>query len=464
MKFENTEVMNFVGALRGMRNPMNSWDKSDSGFGCIKRNVWGKEEKGIRMCDECGATYDSKCICQSINGQNFVIGENDMKLAQKLIRAGSEHRKFMRQIFVSVDITAPSYFMAELDTYKIGVTRNSCSFMHRGISKRFEIEDFEIDDDRIFEILSTRKIEKENHIFYPYETDEYKIYTTENGRKYKVYKNGRIISLAHSVTDITGKTKGRTRYFEEREVIPSITKQGYWEINIGGRKGERWLLHRLVASVWLKNVNNLETVDHIDNNKNNNSVENLEWVTREENVKREFEDDLFRKDNIKSNYLNWKASSKITPFDKFNIKKMNENGLSQKEIADKFNISQSQISVVIRNAKNTSDNYELFESCWMWEQLLNNLNMLRDKYLDTKDYKYFRLIRQILPQGYLYRSTITMSYENLFNICNQRKNHKLNEWSGKDDSTKENFISWARTLPYAQELIFLDELEGEKNE
>ena len=96
MRFENTSVYNIYNAILGARNPHESWNKSDSIFN----------------------GFDEKI-------ENTTIGENDLKLAQTLIKAGSEHRKFMRQIFVSVDITAPSYFMAELDTYKIGVTRNS---------------------------------------------------------------------------------------------------------------------------------------------------------------------------------------------------------------------------------------------------------------------------------------------------------------------------------------------------
>ena len=98
MKFENTEVWGFEHALRGLRNPKNSWNKSDS-------------------------YYD--------DNNNFVIGENDMKLAQSLIKAGSEHRKFMRQIFVSVDITAPLYWWKEFDTYKVGTVANSTSTMHK---------------------------------------------------------------------------------------------------------------------------------------------------------------------------------------------------------------------------------------------------------------------------------------------------------------------------------------------
>lgn len=448
MKFEKTEVMGFKGALRGMRNPMNSWNKSDSYYGYYQCNVCNHNH----LCDKCITSDENNYAIEAP-----IIGENDMKLAKKLIKAGTEHRKFMRQIFVSVDITAPSYFMAEFDTYKIGTVRNSTSFMHKGVSKSFEIEDFEIDDERIIDILSTRKIKEKNDLYYPYETEEYKIYTTQNNRRYEIYKNGKVFSCPFSYTD----TKGRTKSFEKYEVKPSIRKDGYWELNLGGREKEKWLLHRLIAFVWLDNTNHYETIDHKDNNKNDNSVENLEWTTRKENIKREFEDNLNRKDNIYANYKNWKISSKITPFDKLKIREMYQDGLNQKQISERYNISQSQVSVVLRNVKNTSDNYELFEECWIWEQILDTLNYLRERYLETKDYKYFRKIRQILPQSYLYTSTITMSYENIYTMVHQRKSHKLNEWSGQDNPELPNFISWARTLPYAQDLIFIDKTEDE---
>ena len=120
MKFENTVVFNFEGALRGMRNPMNSWDKSDS-------------------CDE----YEEH-IGYSI--RKYVIGKNDLALAQALIRGGSEHRKFMRQIFVSVDITAPLYWWKEFDTYKVGTVANSTSTMHKLASTPITMDCFEMDD------------------------------------------------------------------------------------------------------------------------------------------------------------------------------------------------------------------------------------------------------------------------------------------------------------------------------
>ena len=250
MKFENTEVFNFEGALRGMRNPKESWSKSDS--------YYGNNEVGL---------------------ESYVIGPNDLQLAQTLIRAGSEHRKFMRQIFVSVDITAPQYFWAELDTYKVGTVRNSTSMQHKGVSHKYTIDDFEVDE---------------------------------------------------------------------------------------------------------------------------------------------------------------------------NVKEV----LRVKEISEMTRLSQSQISVIVGGVNDTSENKELFETCWYWKQTLNDLNILRDKYLETKDYKYFRMIRQLMPMGYLYKSTVTMNYENLLAICSkgQRRFHKLTEWS-------KSFIDWARTLPYAQELIFIDECE-----
>lgn len=208
------------------------------------------------------------------------------------------------------------------------------------------------------------------------------------------------------------------------------------------------MLHRLVAYVWLDNSNNYTTIDHLDGNKANNSIENLEWVSLEENVKREWEKGLVEIDLQKA-YKNWKASSKIMPDIRLKIQKLYQEGKSQKELAEMFDVSSGQVSVIVRNAKNTSDNQELFEHCWYWEKLIENLNVLRDKYLETKDYKYFKLIRQLMPMGYLYTSTITMNYENLLNMVHQRKNHKLTEWS-------VDFIAWAKTLPFADELLFYE--------
>lgn len=112
LKVERISVMNMENAIRGARNPMNSWARMDS-------------------------TYDG-------NG-NFILGENDLSLARRLAVAGSDHRKFLRQIIVSMDITAPLYWWKEFDTYKVGTVANSCSTMHRIHSKPFELADFSTD-------------------------------------------------------------------------------------------------------------------------------------------------------------------------------------------------------------------------------------------------------------------------------------------------------------------------------
>lgn len=228
MKFESTEVFNITNAMRGMRNPMNSWDKNDSG--------WTYPDPDNKP------DYEIE-----------VVGSNDMKLAQNLIKAGSEHRKFLRQIFVSVDITAPLYFWREFSTYKVGTTSNSCSTMHK---------------------LASTPITKDC-----FETGDY-----ENLNPFKVFGH--------------------------------------------------------------------------------NDIEDLNWHI---------------------------------------------------------------------------------------DMLVTFLEELRQAYLETKDKRYWKELIRWLPESWLQKRTITMSYENVLNMYRQRKNHKLAEWS-------KDFIAWAESLPYARE-FFIEPFE-----
>ena len=239
MKFENTEVWGFEHSLRGMRNPKNSWHKNDSHYGCDYDIV----------CEKCN-TNDEGCINYK---NNYIIGANDMKLAQTLIKAGNEHRKFMRQIFVSVDITAPLYWWKEFDTYKVGTVANSTSTMHKLATIPITLDCFEIDD------------------------------------------YDRNLSLA-------------------------------------------------------------------DNPKDDDGLDNIST----------FEEDII---------------------------------------------------YVLEN--------------------------IRQKYLETKDKRYWKELVRWLPESWLQKRTITMNYENIRNMYFQRKNHKLTEWS-------ESFIIWVESLPYAEDLIMYD--------
>jgi hypothetical protein len=133
---DKTEVVGWEHAIRGMRNPMNSWDKSDS-YPAVDCGKCGKiEREGI--CNK----EDRDCT----GFECYEIGPNDLSLMRKLRNAGTDHRKFMRMIVVYVDITAPLYWWKEFDTYKVGTVANSCSTMHKIHAKEFTLSDFSVDN------------------------------------------------------------------------------------------------------------------------------------------------------------------------------------------------------------------------------------------------------------------------------------------------------------------------------
>lgn len=215
IKIENVDVSGLEAAIRGMRNPMNSWEKSDSNWVAPR-------------------TVDFLPIC-------YVVGSKDLSLMKRLAKAGTDHRKFLRMINVTMDIIAPTYWWAEFDTYKVGTVRNSCSFMHKGTSRPFYVSDFSC---------------------------------------------------------------------------------------CAG------------------------------------DIENTEQVAT------------------------------------------------------------------------------------TWQIVVNTLNELREKYLETKDKTIFQEIRNLLPSGYMQRSTVQLNYEVLLNMYKSRKNHRLQEW--------RDFCSWVETLPYFNEICLED--------
>lgn len=143
LKVEYLEAWGFKHAIRGMRNPHNSWNKSDS---------W---------------------VDRSTGKEIYIVGDNDLTLMRKLYKAGTEHRKYLRQIFVSMDITAPLYWWKQFDTYKVGVTTDSCSTMHTLMNKEFKSEDFSFDsllngpnEDYVEELLDCLNDVREAYINY----------------------------------------------------------------------------------------------------------------------------------------------------------------------------------------------------------------------------------------------------------------------------------------------------------
>lgn len=135
IKIEKTDVFGWESAIRGMRNPMNSWDKSDSGWEFV----------------------EDPSIINPNDSVQWVIGENDLALMKRLSKAGSDHSKFLRMINVTCDITAPLYWWKEYDTYKVGTVANSCSTMHKIHAKEFELADFSWEhlNERSIKVLET---------------------------------------------------------------------------------------------------------------------------------------------------------------------------------------------------------------------------------------------------------------------------------------------------------------------
>lgn len=400
IKIENVHTCNWEAAIRGMRNPMNSWDKSDSYY-----------TDGV-----------------------YILGPNDLKLAKQLATAGSDHGKFLRMIIFSCDITAPLYWISEFDTYKVSTVRNSCSFQHKGVSKSFSISDFSVDD-LVQEILEPIYVEKEHHLVYndDYDIGEFKV----GDRKYTVYSNGRIFSTEFSRTN----NKGVTRHYKAKELKPHKMPSGYYELNLGGRLyREKWFLHRIVAEVFMKDsYKDGYEINHKDGNKGNNNVDNLEWVTRSENMLHAFENGL----SVKTphvEYEAWKRFSLLTPEDRWKVKRLYNEGYSQKDLSKIFNVSQSTISSIIRG--DGAPLKDLFEEAWTWEKMLSHLNSIRDNFIENDDYDDFVNIRRALPSSYLQKFTWTANYEVLRNIYHSRKNHKLDEW--------HDFCDMIEELPYSE--------------
>lgn len=195
IKLENVglaspEQMEFI--IEGMRNPMNSWDKKDSGYGCEDKLCW----KACNFSPEwCG------------NGQKYVLGESDHSLMQRLSDAGTEHRKYMRMMPVYVRITAPLYWWKEFDTYKVGTVANSCSTMHKIAEKEFTLEDFSCEYLKNACDISVPYTSKITYIF------EYK----------KILED--IIEILNNARDLYLETKDKIFWWQMIQLLPSSYNQ-----------------------------------------------------------------------------------------------------------------------------------------------------------------------------------------------------------------------------------------------
>lgn len=383
IKIENVEVAGWESAIRGMRNPMNSWDKSDSGYSSI--------------------AYDS-----------YSIGPNDHALMMKLAKAGSVHAKYRRMIVVYMDILAPEYWWSQFDTYKIGTVSDSCSKMHKLLEKDFEMNDFSFD-----------------HL--PGYKNEIKHCVPDFDYDKEIWKN--IADTEYEVSDM-----GRVRH-GSRVLGGSHRQDNYIVVNI---KGTQYPIHRLVATAFIPNPENLPEVNHKDGNKMNNSVQNLEWVTRSENHIHAIQNHL-----QPSGLYTYKG--KFTEEKRAEIKGLwNDGVMTKREIAKKYGVSHTCINDIINEKYRYATKVNVFET--VARPIIDTLNELRYSWMWEVDPEkrdiLWNSILELLPISYNQRRTIMLNYEVLYNIYIHRKDHKLDEW--------RDFCKWIETLPYS-EIITLKE-------
>ena len=373
IKVNRTNVSGLLDAIYGMRHPMNSHHLMDS----------------------------------KIENHEIIIGENDLGLMQRLFKAGTDHRKFMRQIIIHVDITAPLYWWKQFDQYKISVTTNSTSTMHKIMAKEFDASDFSIEKLRGYKVEVSQ--------FIP-EIDEFDEIWKEFplNSNYIVSNKGRMKRL--EIISKNGKA------FKEILLSPTTTHDGYlkYGVNVKGiNKGI--LAHRCVAMTF-KDLTEKDdrVVNHIDGNKFNNHDDNLEVTNQKENCIHSVKNNLTPVSvNTYKGKLDAKQRNEI-------INRWNEGRISKRGLAKEYNVSHTTINNIINNKYSYAsyiNEYQEFKT-----NVLSSLNDLRLEWLISKDKQVWDTLIQELPSSYMQTRMVSMSYENFVNMYNSRKNHKLQEW------------------------------------
>ncbi len=237
LKVENAEVMGWEHAIRGMRNPKNSWEKSDSGV-CATH--------GPTHCADCVYT---DCHADDVEiGTKYILGPNDLKLMTRLRNAGTDHRKFMRMIAVYLDITAPLYWWKEFDTYKVGTVANSCSTMHKIADKEFTLDDFSHEHLNrtglfILENIIANLNEWRAYFIYGFDSGEYKIKKGDKEQWWQMiqllpssYNQRRTVMLNYEVLANIYKSRRNHKLDEWHTLCDWIESLPYSELITGEKK------------------------------------------------------------------------------------------------------------------------------------------------------------------------------------------------------------------------------------
>lgn len=373
LKIENASTFGWKAAIRGMRNPKNSWAQIDSAV---------------------------------VNGNGFIVGNNDWDLMYRLASAGTDHGKFMRMIVVTLDIVAPLYWWSEYDTYKVGTVANSCSKMHKLLYKPFEMSDFSFDK-------------------LPGFKNEIKQFRPDVDEEAEIWRR---IDADYDVSN-----QGRVRH-GSRILSGSVHSDNYILATLHGKQIP---VHRLVAEAFIPNYEKKPEVNHIDGNKMNNAVDNLEWVTRAENKKHAVDNGLQPKPA--KTY-----QGKFTAEQREEIKRLWDSGMfSRRQLAIKYGVSHTCVNNIINDKYKYAESVNVFEE--VAQPLVDMLNELRDSYFacenEASKKQIWYSILQLLPESYNQRRTVMLNYAVLKNIYHARKDHKLDEW--------HTFCDWIESLPYS---------------
>lgn len=434
MEIKTLRVSGIYESIFGMRNPKNSWSLSDSII--------------FDRCDPTREMVDHRFIDEVKNSNDVLLGEKDLKLAQNLIKAGNEHMKFMRMIQVWCDMNMTRFFWSEYDTYRFN-TKNSCSTMHTIMQRPITFEDFGLDEELLKLVSHNAKSDNSTRIVpinLPKGIKEEWVDIKGFEGRYKISNKGEIVRYA--VTDVykSGKIINRG----EKIIKPSISGNGY--LKVGLNKDSKFYnknLHRLLAEHFIPNPDNLPCVNHIDGNKLNNNLDNLEWCTAKYNSKHSFDNGM---SNI-SEYSKYKVSNvsrRFTSKEIKEIRKLFNEGKTKKEISKIFNCCDSIIGNILNDK--TYKNIEDYEYLQTLEVIIDRLNLIRTQYINSNNneekIKLKRRFKCLLPEGFLQLRTVNTNYAEIRNIVLQRNKHQMKkDW-------QDTFCKWATTLPYAKELIF----------
>mgnify|MGYP007112766280 CR=1 FL=1 len=240
LKIEKTQVIGWEHAIRGMRNPKNSWEKSDSYPCSILGEITDKNR--LYRCSGCKNEFAGRPNCT-------VIGENDLNLMTRLRNAGTDHRKFMRMITVYLDITAPLYWWKEFDTYKVGTVANSCSTMHKIADKEFTLDDFSYEHLNrtglfILENIIANLNEWRAYFIYGFDSGEYKIEKGDKEQWWQMiqllpssYNQKRTVMLNYEVLANIYKSRRNHKLDEWHTLCDWIEGLPYSELITGEKKG-----------------------------------------------------------------------------------------------------------------------------------------------------------------------------------------------------------------------------------